>query len=104
MPIRNCRKSPVEQGVDEELPRTICTSPWQSTPLAASFVAKDITAGYTDVSASVLSVSGSGISGNDITTPIIKGLIQGHTYRIETKFTTAGSRVWEFYFEIQAGM
>lgn len=101
MSIRECIESPVRMGVDESLPWTICTSPWASSPLAASFVAKDISNAYLDVSASLLGSSGSSISSNDITTPTISGLTAGHSYRIEVKFTTTG-KTWECFFVILA--
>lgn len=88
------------QGVDEEILYTITTTNWGSSPTSVAVVAKDISNSNADVSSTVLSGSSS-VSGDVITTPVVKSLTVDHRYRIEVKFTAGGS-VWEAYFLLDA--
>lgn len=76
------------QGVDEQIAYTLTTTPWGSSPSNPAVVVKN-SAGA-DVTASVTAGSGS-VSGDVITTPIIKSLTAGEWYRVEVKFTISGN-------------
>ena len=88
------------QGPDEELAYTITSTPWESTPTSPTAKAYDEDNSDADVTVTVLSGSASA-SGDVITTPIVKSLTLGRTYRIEVKFTV-GTNVWEPWFRIKA--
>ncbi len=100
MSIRRVKEGLQMQGVDEQIIYTLTTTPWGTVPTNIVVVAKDENANNTDVSATVLSGSAS-IAGNVITLPVLKSLTEGHTYRIEVKFTSGGN-IFEAYFEVEA--
>lgn len=88
------------QGIDEQIVYTLTTTPWGSSPTSVAVVVKDASNNNTDVTADVTSGSAS-VSGNIVTLPLIKGLTQGHLYRVEIKFTSGGN-VFECYVHIKA--
>lgn len=96
MSVREFRESPWEQGADEERDYVLDTSPWGGSPSAP--VVKIFDEGYDDVSATMLAGSAS-VSGDTITTPVVKGLGAGRTYRLEIKFVVDG-RTEEAYGHI----
>ena len=78
------------QGADEQIAYTLTTTPWGNTPTSVAVVLKN-SAG-TDVSSTCLSGSAS-VSGDVITTPIVKSLTADAQYRLEIKFTISGNIV-----------
>lgn len=89
------------QGESEKLRYTITTTPWGATPTVDGVVVKDMTAGGTDVSATVLS-GASSINGNIITLPKLQSLTKNKSYRVEVQFTTADGNTWEAFFNVTA--
>ena len=87
------------QGEDEQIAYAITTTPWGSTPSSVTVVVKDETNSFGVVTTSVTSGSAA-VVGDVITTPIVKSLTAGHTYRVETKFTS-GVNVFECYFRLR---
>jgi len=94
--IRQFVPGQFEQGEDEQLPYVIDVSNWTAAPEAACVVVK---VGGSDVSASVLSSSGSavGVTGASITTPCFVNLTSGCDYCAEVKFEQSG-KIWEGFF------
>jgi hypothetical protein len=80
--------SPVYQGQDEEIAYGILTTEWGSNPTSVSVKLYDTDG--TDVSSTSLSGSAS-VSGDTITTPVVKLLTAGEKYRLEVKFTCSGN-------------
>jgi len=97
---RHVKENQLLQGADEELAYSLTTTPWGSSPGTVSFVVKDMTAGGTDVTATVAPGTAS-VSGDIITLPKIKALTAGKLYRVEVKFTCSGN-IFEAFFEIVA--
>lgn len=85
--VREFRESPWEQGIDEERYYTLDTAPWGGSPASVEVALFD--GDYDDVTAEKL--SGSAVVGGDtITTPMVRGLAAGSTYRLEIKFVVDG--------------
>ena len=97
---REVREGLQTQGEDEQIAYSITTTPWGSDPSSVAVVVKDESAAFADVTDTVTSGSASA-NGDVITTPIIKSLTAGRTYRVEVKFA-AGANVFECYFRIRA--
>lgn len=93
--VRQIEQSPIYQGKDEEVYYTLDTSEWGGSP---SFVSVVVKLNGEDVSGDVLTGTAS-VSGDEITTPKISGLIKGSHYRLEIKFTT-GVNVVEAWAEL----
>lgn len=89
------------QGESEGLKYRITTTPWGTAPTVNAVIAKDMTAGGTDVSATVLS-GASSISGDIITLPRLTALTKNKLYRVEVQFTTADGNIWEAFFNVTA--
>ncbi len=85
---RRIEQSPLYQGIDEEIAYTLTTTPWGSDPSSPSVVLKD--ADGVDVSGTYLDGSAS-VSGDVITTPTVKDLVNDTAYRLEIKFTIDGN-------------
>lgn len=98
---REVKEGTQAQGESESLRYSITTTPWGTAPTVNGVVAKDMTSGGTDVSATVLS-GVSSISGDIITLPILTALTKNKLYRVEVRFTTADSNIWEAYFNVTA--
>lgn len=96
---RAVKEGPLVQGEDEEIAYNITTTPWGSSPTSPAVKAYDVDNDYNDVSSTVLSGSPS-VVGDVITTPVVKALTAGITYRIEVEFTCAGN-VFECYLVIK---
>jgi hypothetical protein len=92
---RQVKEGLLHQGEDEQIAYQITTTPWGSSPTSVAVVAKDVSANYADVSATVLSGTASA-TGDVITLPLLKSLTRDHIYRIEVKFTCSGN-VFECY-------
>jgi len=98
---RECKESPLPQGVDERLAYTITTTPWAASPTSPTVVVKDTsTSPWADVTTSVTTGSASA-AGDVITTPYIFGLTKNHDYRVEVKWSV-GSAIYECYFVLNA--
>lgn len=87
------------QGESETLSYKITVTPWGATPIVLGIVAKDMTAGGTDVSATVLS-GASSVLGDVITLKALGSLTKNHLYRVETQFSTADGNIWEAFFHV----
>ena len=85
---RKIKESPLRQGVDEQIAYALTTTPWGSSPSSVAVVVKDNN--DADVSANCLSGSAS-VSGDVITTPVVKSLVAGKRYRLEIRFTVSGN-------------
>ena len=96
MSVREFRESPWEQGADEKRDYVLDTSPWGGSPSSPTVAVYD--EGYDDVSEQTL-VGSASVSGDTITTPVVKGLGAGRTYRLEIKFVVDG-RTEEAYGHI----
>jgi hypothetical protein len=94
---RKFKESPMPQGVDEQVAYVLDTTPWGGSPTNVSVVVKqygrDVTADVTSGTASV--------SGDDITTPLVKSLSADKVYRLEIKFTSSGN-IFEPWGKIEA--
>ena len=87
-----------EQGVDERIAYSVTTTPWgggSGSPAVVVKLAGD------DVTENVVEGSASG-DGDVVTTPVIKGLAAGLTYRLEVKWTNSEGQVVEAYGFIDA--
>ncbi len=85
--IREFRESPWEQGIDEERYYTLDTAPWGGSPAWVEVALFD--GDYDDVSEVKLS-GDVVVSGDMITTPLVRCLAAGSTYRLEIKFVVDG--------------
>ena len=91
---REIVESPLWQGADEEIAYGLTTTNWGSSPSSPAVVLYSYSGGtYTDVSSTCLSGSAS-VSGDVITTPVVKSLEVDTKYRLEIKFTIS-STVYE---------
>ena len=98
---REVKESPLRQGTDEQIAYTLTTTPWGSTPTSVAVAAYDITSGTrTLVTSTVLSGAAS-VSGDVITTPVVKSLTASSVYRLEILFTVSGN-IEEAYLIINA--
>ena len=98
---RKIVESPLWQGKDEQIAYKLTTTPWGSTPSSVAVALYDVTTeADTDVSATSLSGT-AGVSGDVITTPVVKLLTAGNIYRLEIKFTV-NSNVTEAFAYIMA--
>lgn len=89
------------QGKDESLSYQFSTTDWGGSPTGIACSAFDITNGaYTDVSSTVLS-NLAYASGDDVVTKYVGSLTEGHTYRIETLFTTADGNTFDVFFTLE---
>lgn len=98
---REVKEGTQTQGESEGLYYTITTTPWGTAPVVLGVVAKDMTAGGTDVSATVLS-GVSSVAGDVITLPKLQSLTKNRLYRVEVQFTTAEGNTLEAYFNVNA--
>jgi len=89
--IREFSNSPIEQGADELCAYRIDTVTWPGAgdPGTVSVVLKELPA-LTDVSSTKLQGPPS-VSGNVITTPVVKLLVAGTQYRLEVKWIKEGN-------------
>lgn len=90
------KEQKLRQGADEEIAYALTTTPWGKNPTDVAVKAYDCNADYADVTSRVLSGAAS-VTGDVITTPVVKSLKERTDYRIEVKFTT-GSKVLECFF------
>lgn len=86
------------QGIEEEIPYTVTTTPWGSTPTSLSVVVKSVTAGLADVTSTVMPSGSPSAVGDIVTLPTLKSLTENVLYRIELKFTSGGSIFEVFAF------
>ena len=100
MSIREVLDGKQIQGEDEEVVYTIDVSNWGDSPSSPSFVVKEETDDYTDVTSTVAPAGSASASANVITLPTIKNLTAEAIYRAEVKFTLSGN-VLELYIRIR---
>lgn len=80
------------QGEDEQIAYTLDVTAIGNTPTSSSVKVYSKSGGsYTDVTATVMPTGSSSELGNIITTPILKSLTAGVTYRMEIKYTLDGN-------------
>ncbi len=87
------------QSADEQLIYTITTTNWASTP-TTPVVAAYVEPSLTDVTTTVFPTNTPTVASNTISLSPLKSLVKGFTYRIEVKFTAAGS-IWECFFRVK---
>jgi len=85
---RAVKESPLYQGENEEIAYILDTAPWGGTP--ANEVVKIYDSSGTDKSSTCLSGSPS-VSGDEITTPIVKALSKGESYHLAIQWTYSGN-------------
>lgn len=93
---RKIVEAPLYQGEDEDIPYTLTTTPWGSSPTGVSVVIKDNDG--VDVSSTHLTGSPS-VAGDVITLPNVHSLTVGEEYRLEIAFT-AGGIGWEAWTDL----
>jgi hypothetical protein len=98
---REVIQSPFGQGVDEVIAYSLTTTPWGATPSSPVVVVTDASADPSDVTSTVMPVNSPSILGDVITLSPLRALTEGHTYRVEIKFT-AGGNVFETFFLVTA--
>ena len=86
------------QSASEELSYKITTTNWASTPTSPTVVVYDEADG-SGVTLIVMPTNSPGVAGDIITLSPLKNLSEGHTYRIEIKFT-ATANIWECFFRV----
>jgi hypothetical protein len=89
----------VEQTSGEEIPYTVTTTNWGSSPSSTAVVAYD-EVDKDDVTSTVFPTNSPTESGDVITLSLLKALTAGHTYRVEVLFTS-GSTKFECYFRVK---
>ena len=100
---REVKESPLYQGEDEQIAYSLTTTPWVSTPASPSVKIFSIKGGVkTDTSTTNLSGSASA-TGDVITTPLVKSLVNGTQYRMEIQWTSGGD-TWEAWATIVGQM
>lgn len=102
MSIREVREGAQTQGSAEQIAYTLVTTPWGSSPTAASVSVYDITPGATfrDVSASCLLGTVTVVE-DVITCPVLHTLTTGHTYQMVIRFTV-NSNILEAFTIVEA--
>ena len=87
---REVKESPLYQGEDEQIAYSLTTTPWVSTPASPTVKIFSIKGGVkTDTSTTNLSGSASA-TGDIITTPLVKSLVDGTQYRWRYRGLRAG--------------
>jgi hypothetical protein len=100
MSIREVVQKNIVMGVDEVVAWAIDVSNWCSNPTNPAVALYDETNDMLDVSSTCLDGTASA-SDSTVTTPYIKSLTQGHTYRCEVQFAESGN-TFECFFRIRA--
>lgn len=80
-----------EVGEDERIAFVIDTANWGGTPTSPAVVVKDVTAGWEDVTSTVMPSGSASVDADDITLPLLRDLTKNHEYRVEVKFTITGN-------------
>ncbi len=103
MSKREINESGDPQGIDEDIPYVLDTSPWGGTPTSpdAKIFLIEEGGALTDQTSTLMSGSPI-VTVNDITLPFISGLAEGKQYRVEVKFTIASNAVLEAFTIIKA--
>ena len=84
-------ESPKAQSYKDEVPYSLTTTPWGSTPTSVTITVYDITDGKErDVTTTVMPTNSPSVAGDVITASVLKLLTPGHIYRMYFKFTTSG--------------
>ncbi len=96
--IREVAEGGQYQGADEQIIYTLTTTNWGSSPTDVAVTVFSVVDGvFTDVEATVMPTNSPSTASDVITLSPLKALTAGTVYRVEVKFTAAGS-VWEPYF------
>jgi hypothetical protein len=94
-------ESPQRQTPQENLSRSITTTPWGSSPTSVTLTVYDVSIPGTDTDVTNAVVSGSNsVTGDVITTKRIGSLTLGQDYRVDVSFTDSSSNVWEVNLKI----
>jgi hypothetical protein len=88
--MRGIREGRLGQGAGERIAYKLTTTPWGSAPGSVLCKLYDLTQAGTDVTATKLLGSAT-VSGDDITTPLVVGLVAAHLYRLDVQFVCAGN-------------
>lgn len=97
--IREIKEGKQTQGLDERFNYRLTTTPWASSPSAATATVKKRdteTGGFTDVTATVFPSGSVTIVGDQITLPLFVPGAVDDEYRVEIKFTV-GVAVYEAF-------
>ena len=94
---REVIESPLYQGADEIIAYTVDVSAI-GTPTTPVAVVKDVTAGGTDVTATVMPVNSPTIAGDIITLSPLKLLTAGILYRVEVKYVVSGNTLESYFY------
>lgn len=95
---RQIDQSPLWQGEDEEIAYDIDTAAWGGGPTNEDVKLYTFDGdSYTDVSGVNLSGAAS-VAGDVITTPTVKSLTAGTTYRLEVQFDSGGDTYEAFAY------
>ena len=90
---RQIIESPLYMGEDEQIPYTLTTTPWGSSPTSVVVTVK-LESDLSDVTSTVIPSGSASVLGDVITLPVIRNLTTGVRYRLEVKWTI-GTRVQE---------
>ena len=99
-------ESPIEQGSEEQIVRSLTTTPWGSSPSSSSAKVFSLKpdgsdeAIDADVTSTVMPDGSASESGDVVTLPLLKLLTKDTRYRMEVKFTCSGN-VFEAYAIIE---
>lgn len=96
--IRQFVESTWEQGEDEAIVYSVVTTPWGGGSGSPAVVVKQAGEDVTEA----VSEGSAGGEGDVITTPTIKDLEAGKTYRLEVRWTNSEGQVVEAYGFIEA--
>lgn len=97
MPIEVVEKN-LRQTSNEELIYSITTTNWGTSPTSPAVTANDETTRLI-CTTTVFPTNSPSVAGNVISLSPLKSLTEGHTYRINVKFSTGGN-VYECYFKV----
>jgi hypothetical protein len=100
MASREVAEGRQHQGEDEIITYKIDITQWDSSPTTPQVVVKRVS-DNANVTSTVMPTGSASVSGNIITLPAVRNLVNGETYRIEVKFTASGN-TYETYFFILA--
>jgi hypothetical protein len=93
------KEQPALQTPNERLIYTITTTPWQSSPTSPVFTAYDLWQDRKDVTTTVFPSTSHSVSGDVITSDLLRALTVDHEYEIHCKFTV-GSEKWVCRFMV----
>jgi len=98
--ILECVEGTQYQSSDETLAYQITTTNWVSSPTNPTAVVYDENNNDANVSSTVMPSGSHSASGDVITLKALTALTEGHSYRIEVKFSVS-SNIYEFFFRVR---